>query len=109
MLEPPRLMNGRVTPVRGSTSVAPNTFRQVWNSSIPPAAHAEMEYSVDRLRVALARAEDASAARVSTTVSARTSPCSSHSMPKTRSLSPANTSFRQPLPRPTPNRPPVAA
>jgi len=39
ILEPPRLIKGSVTPVRGNTSVAPNTFKQVWNSSNPAAAH----------------------------------------------------------------------
>ncbi|CDD31084.1 unknown [Firmicutes bacterium CAG:94] len=56
MLEPPELIKGSVTPVMGSTSVAPNTFKAVWNSSIPAAAQAAMEKKVERLRVTSLRA-----------------------------------------------------
>ena len=55
-LEPPELIKGRVTPVRGSTSVAPNTLRAAWNRSIPAAAQAAMEKKVERLRVTSLRA-----------------------------------------------------
>ena len=42
MDEPPLDTNGRVTPVNGRMSTAPNTFRQVWNTSRLVAAHAAM-------------------------------------------------------------------
>ena len=55
-LEPPELIKGRVTPVRGSTSVAPYTFSAVWNISIPAAAQAAIEKKVERLLVTSLRA-----------------------------------------------------
>ena len=42
MDEPPLDTNGSVTPVNGRISTAPNTFRQVWNTSRLVAAHAAM-------------------------------------------------------------------
>ena len=56
MLDPPALMNGRVTPVRGRISVTPKTFRQVWNRSKPATAQAAIEKKVERLRVTSLRA-----------------------------------------------------
>lgn len=43
ILEPPRLMKGRVTPVHGSRSVAPKTCSAVWNNNKVEAAHAAIE------------------------------------------------------------------
>ena len=42
MAEPPLETKGKVTPVRGSRSTEPNTFRLVWNTSREPAAQAAM-------------------------------------------------------------------
>ena len=42
MAEPPLETKGNVTPVRGSRSTEPNTFRQVWNTSRDAAAQAAM-------------------------------------------------------------------
>ena len=43
MAEPPLDTKGKVTPVSGSRSTEPNTFRQVWNTSKDPAAQAAMK------------------------------------------------------------------
>ena len=40
ILEPPRLINGSVTPVSGSMSVTPKMFSAVWKSISPAAAQA---------------------------------------------------------------------
>lgn len=43
ILEPPSLIKGRVTPVRGSKSVTPKMFRLVWKRIRDAAAAAEIE------------------------------------------------------------------
>ena len=43
MLVPPEETNGKVTPVRGSRSTEPNTFRIVWNMNRDVVAQAAMQ------------------------------------------------------------------
>lgn len=43
MLEPPSLIKGRVTPVRGRISVTPKMLRLVWKRISDAAAAAEIE------------------------------------------------------------------
>ncbi len=43
MEEPPWLMNGRVTPVRGRISVMPKMLRAAWKSKRPAPATAATE------------------------------------------------------------------
>ena len=42
MAEPPFETNGKVTPVSGRISTAPNTFKQVWKTIMDVAAQAAM-------------------------------------------------------------------
>ena len=42
-LEPPELINGKVTPVSGRISVAPKMFSESCTTSRPAAQHAEIE------------------------------------------------------------------
>lgn len=43
VLDPPRLINGSVTPVSGKKSVTPKMLSAAWKSKSPPAAQLEIE------------------------------------------------------------------
>ena len=109
MAEPPLDTKGSVTPVRGSRSMAPNTFRAVWAASRDPAAQAAMVGKAERPTRQARAANTVSVKMDSTASTAMSRPHSSHSIPNTGSVSAAGMFCSQPLPAPMPTRPPEAA
>ena len=106
--EPPWLMNGRVTPVRGSRRVTPPTMRNAWNerdATRPTAVNALMSLLA---RAAVVRPRTASSMNSSSTAAPPSRPISSAMAEKMKSLLTTGMSVGMPLPMPAPESPPSA-
>ena len=106
--EPPWLMNGSVTPVRGRRRVTPPTMRKAWNDSDatrPTAVKALMSLLA---RAAVARPRMANSMKSSSTAEPPSRPISSATAEKMKSLLTTGMSVGMPLPMPAPARPPSA-
>ena len=108
-LEPPWLMNGRVTPVRGRSFVTPPTMRNAWKERAvvrPTAVNALMSLFA---RAAVVRPRTARSIKRSSTAAPPRRPISSATAEKMKSLFTTGMSVGMPLPMPEPTRPPSAS
>ena len=106
--EPPWLMNGRVTPVRGSRRVTPPTMRKAWKEREavrPTAVKALMSLLA---RAAVVRPRTASSMKSMSTAPPPRRPISSAMAEKMKSDSTTGMSVGMPLPMPAPTRLPSA-
>lgn len=105
--EPPWLMNGRVTPVRGSRRVTPPTMRNAWNerdATRPTAVNALMSLLA---RAAVVRPRTASSMNSSSTAAPPSRPISSAMAEKMKSLLTTGMSVGMPLAYAGPGEPSV--
>ena len=107
--EPPWLIKGRVTPVRGMSLVTPPTIRNAWNEMAAVRPVAQKAARSDLARAAVTRPRTAKSMNRMMTAPPPRRPISSPMAEKMKSDSTTGIDVGMPLPMPVPTRPPSAS